>query len=237
EEFRGDVFVNWIFTSQLQRDAQHVEAKHSHPACAIALLKAAAVRERCVAIEHADVIEPQETALENVVALGIFAVHPPGKGDEHFMENSLEECAIAFAASFSLDLVNAPRRPRNDGRINITEIPFVCGDLTVWMLIPLAHDEIELALSKFRIHQCQWNAMKSEVPRCVPWEFPLIRHRHDTLVVEMTPSRVASLFTFLRRRGKRGITIQPLLYDVMVELFAPKHSRECLALDCAMLPA
>ena len=122
-------------------------------------------------------------------------------------------CAIAFAASFSLDLVNAPRRPRNDRRINITEIPFVCGDLTVWMLVPFAHDEIELALSKFRIHQRQWNAMKSEVPRCVPWEFPLIRHRHDTLVVEMTPSRVASLFTFLRRRGKLQAECPELRFD------------------------
>src|SRR5438874_7316738 len=64
EELCCDIFVNGIFTGKLQRDPQHVEAKHSHPACAIALLKTAAVRERLVAIKHANVIKPQETTLK-----------------------------------------------------------------------------------------------------------------------------------------------------------------------------
>src|SRR5205809_537129 len=37
EELCCDIFVNGIFTGELQRDPQHIEAKHSHPACAIAL--------------------------------------------------------------------------------------------------------------------------------------------------------------------------------------------------------
>src|SRR5206468_4586444 len=142
---------------------------HSHPACAIALLESAAVRERRVAIEHANVVKPKETALEDVVAFGIFAVHPPGEGDEHFMENSFEECAITFAALFTLDLVNAPCCPRDNRWINISEIPLVCGDLAIRMLVPFAHDEIELALREFQIDERKRDTMKGQVPRRVPW--------------------------------------------------------------------
>src|SRR6266567_205544 len=151
KEFRRYTLVNWIFTREFDRDPQHVEAKHSHPACAIALLKTAAVRERLVAIEHANVIKPQETALEDIVALGIFAVHPPGETDEQLMEDRLQKCAIAAAALFSFDLINPPGSPPDHGRINIAKMPFVCGDLAIRMLVPLAHDEIELALRKLRI--------------------------------------------------------------------------------------
>ena len=34
-----------------------------------------------------------------------------------------------------------------------------------------------------------------------------------------------------------GIAFEPLLNDVMIELLAPKHSRERLALDCFVLVA
>src|ERR1043165_145739 len=100
------------------------------------------------------------------------------------MKNGFEKSAIAFTALFSLDLVNAPRSPGDHGRINIAEIPLVCRDLAVWMLIPFPHDEIQLALRKFCIDERQRNTMKRKVPRCVPWKFPLIRHRHYAFVVQ-----------------------------------------------------
>src|ERR1044071_2024772 len=153
------------------------------------------------------------------------------------MENSFEKCAIALAAPFSLDLVDAPGCPREHRRIHIAEIPLVSGDVAVWMLIPLAHDQIELALGKCRIDQRQWNAMKGKVPRRIPGKFPLIRHRHDTLVVKMTPLGVAPVVTFLWRRRKSRIAFEPLLHDVVIELLAPKHSGQRLALNRAVLPA
>src|SRR4029077_10959800 len=139
-----------ILTGEFNSDAQQVEAKHAHPACAIALFEAAAVSERGVAIEHANVIEPKETTLENVVAFAIFAVHPPGESDEQLVEDCLQKCAIAAAALLSFDLINAPCSPRDDRWIDIAKMPFVCRDLAVRMLIPLAQDEIELALRKMR---------------------------------------------------------------------------------------
>ena len=95
---------------------------------------------------------------------GVFAVYPPSEGDEHLMENSFEERTITFADLLSLDLVNTPGRPRDNRRINIAKIPLVCGDLAVRMLVPLAHDEIELALRKIWIDQRKRDAMKGEVP-------------------------------------------------------------------------
>src|SRR5438105_3524574 len=79
--------------------------------------------------------------------------------------------------------------------------------------------------------------MKGKVPRCIPWKFPLIWHRHDALVVKMTPLRVALVFTLLRRRRKSGIAFEPLIYDVVIKLFAPKHSRKRLTLDRAVFRA
>ena len=71
----------------------------------------AAIGECVVAIEHADVVEPEKAALENIVALGVLAIHPPGEGDQHFVEDRFQKRAIAFAGLFALDLVNTPRRP------------------------------------------------------------------------------------------------------------------------------
>ena len=135
-----------------------------------------AVRELRVAIEHPDIIQPEKSALEDVVALGIFAVHPPGERDQHFVEDGFQKRAIAFTGLFSLDLINAPRRPGQHRRIDIAEVPFVGGNLPIWMLVPFAHDDIELHLGELGIDQGQRNTMKSEVPGCIPGKFPFVRH-------------------------------------------------------------
>ncbi len=192
EEFRGDVFVNRILTRQLERHSHHVQAKHPHPAGAIALLEMAAVRQRRAPIEDTDVIEAEETALENIFPFGILPVHPPGEGDEQLVERRFEKSAVAPAGLFFFDLVNAPRGPTHDRRIHVAEVPFVGGDLAVGMLIPFAQDDIELALGEERIDQRERDAMERQVPRGVPRIFPLVRHRHDALVVKMAPLGVAS---------------------------------------------
>jgi hypothetical protein len=47
------------------------------PARAVRLIEVAAGRKRRAAIEHADVVEAQEAALECVAPLGVLAVDPP----------------------------------------------------------------------------------------------------------------------------------------------------------------
>src|SRR5204863_6289009 len=137
-----------------------VEAKHSHPARAVALLEIAAAGHWCAAIEHADVIQTEESALEDVFPFRILPVHPPGKGDEEFVENRFEEGAVAFAGLFFLDFVNAPGSPADYGRIDVAEVPFVGRHLAVWVLVPFAQDDIQLALGEERINQRERNAME-----------------------------------------------------------------------------
>ncbi len=90
------------------------------------------------------------------------------------------------------------------------------------MLIPFAHDEIELSLGELDIDERKRETVKRQVPRRVPGKFPFVRHRHDTLVVEMTPAGITSLLAFLRRRWLSRVSVEPLFNDVMIKLFVPK---------------
>src|SRR5229473_819167 len=129
KKFRRDIFVNVIFARELDRDSHQIQTKHSHPAGAVALLEMGAVGKLRVAIEHTNVVETKKAALKYIFALGVFAVHPPGECDQHFVENRFQKCAVAFSGLFALDLVNTPRRPRQHGWINVVEIPFVGRNL------------------------------------------------------------------------------------------------------------
>src|SRR5205814_6562149 len=175
-----------------------------------------------VTIEYAGVIEPEESALEDIVTFGIFPIYPPGKSEQEFVEDRFQKCAVAFAGLFALDLENAPGRPREHRRIYIAKVPFVGGKLAVRMLIPLANHNIELTFGKMRVDQSQWNAMKSQVPRGVPWKFPTIGHRHDALVIKMLPIEITTAPARLWWRGISRITREPFLHDIVVELLSPE---------------
>ena len=147
------------------------------------------------------------------------------------MENGFEKIAIAFPGLFFFDFVYAPRRPCEHRRIDIAEIPFISGHLSVGMLVPLAQNDIELGLGEERIDQRQRNAMEREIPRGVPRIFPFVRHRHDALVVKMPPLCVAAILSLRRRRGLTRIAVQPILNHVVIELLRPKHSGQRLAMN------
>ena len=151
EEFGRDIFVDVIFRRKLDRDSHQVEGKHSHPTRAVALFEMAAVGKRVVAVEHADVVESEEPALENILPFGVLAVHPPGERDQHLVENRFQKCAIAFAGLLAFDLIDTPGGPRQHRRIHIVKIPLVSWNFSVGVLIPFAHDEIELRLGELDI--------------------------------------------------------------------------------------
>ena len=44
---------------------------------------------------------PRKSALENIVTFGIFAIHPPGEGDQQFVEDRFQKRAVAFAGLFA----------------------------------------------------------------------------------------------------------------------------------------
>src|SRR5947208_16335374 len=92
EKLGRDVFVNVIFAREFNRNPHQVQRKHSHPTRAVALFKMATVGKGGATIEYADVIEPQESSLKDVVTFGIFPIHPPGKGEQQFVEIGRASC-------------------------------------------------------------------------------------------------------------------------------------------------
>src|SRR5205814_9990535 len=74
-------------------------------------------------------------------------------------------------------------------------------------------------------------AMERQVPGGVPRIFPFVRHRHDALVVKMTPLCVAAVLSLRRRRWLTRIALEPILNYVVVELLRPKHSGQRLAMN------
>ena len=66
EELAGDIFVGGIVLGEFQRDRQHVETIHAHPAGAVGLLDMSAGGQRLAAVEDADIVEAEKAALENV---------------------------------------------------------------------------------------------------------------------------------------------------------------------------
>src|SRR5438067_11753669 len=102
------------------------------------------------AFEYTNVIESEESSLKDVVTFGIFPIHPPGKGEQQFVEDRFQKRSVALAGVFTFDLENAPGRRRQDGRIYIPEVPFVARKLAVGVLVPLAHYNSELAFGKVR---------------------------------------------------------------------------------------
>ena len=174
-EFAGHIFVSRILLGQFQCDRQQVQGVHRHPAGAVGLFDVAAGRQGCAAVEHADVVEPQKSALKDVHAVGVLAVHPPGEVQHQLVEDALQECAITFSVALLVNLVNAPCRPGVHRRIHIAECPLIGGNLSVGMHVPLAQHEHELFLGEIGIDQRQRNAVKRQVPGRIPRDTPTCR--------------------------------------------------------------
>ena len=80
--------VGGIVPRQLDRDLQHPLAVERHPRRAVGLLERAAARQRRRAVEDADVVEAEEAALEQVAAVGVLAVDPPGEVGQQPVANT-----------------------------------------------------------------------------------------------------------------------------------------------------
>ncbi len=151
------------------------------------------------------------------------------------MEDTLQEQAIPLATAALLYFVDSPRGPGVDGRVHIVKRPFVRGKLAVRAHIPFAEQQSELILRTVRVDQREGNTMESQVPGSIPGIFPLVGHRKDVGIVDELPGVVSTLLALGRGRRLDGVTLQPALDFVMVELLAPKQSSEGLTLDRARI--
>src|SRR5271165_1144830 len=155
-ELTGYVFIAWIFRSQLECDGQQVERIHGHPTGAVRLFDVAASRQWCAAIEYSDIVQTQEPALEDVDALGVLAIYPPGEVQHQFVKDPLQESAIALAFALLVDLVYPPGCPCVNRRVDIAERPFIGGNLAIGMHVPLAQHERKLLFGEVGIDKRQW---------------------------------------------------------------------------------
>ena len=87
EELGGDVVPRLVVPGQLQRDLEHLLAVEGHPARGVGLLQPVAGRQRRRAVEQADVVHPEEAALEQVGPVGVLAVDPPGEVEQQLGEH------------------------------------------------------------------------------------------------------------------------------------------------------
>src|SRR5215469_18616351 len=68
KETEGHFFVHRVVFRESHSDFQHAQTIEGHPGCAVSLIEISAGRQRCTAVENADVVEPEESARENVAA-------------------------------------------------------------------------------------------------------------------------------------------------------------------------
>ena len=225
EEFAGDVFVGGIFSGELERDRQHVQTVHTHPAGAVGLLDVAAGRKRFAAIEHADIVEPEKAALENVAAFGVFAIDPPGEVEQELLENPFEKFSVAGALPFLFEFVDAPCSPGVYRRVDIAERPLVGRQLAIRMHVPFARHEQQLLFGKVGVNQRERDAVKGQIPRRIPGIFPFVRHGNHIGIVKMVPVFIARVKPLPRRLRTGRVALNPAIQIVAIELLAPEQAR------------
>src|SRR4029077_16243630 len=160
EEFHCEVFVGGVVIGEPQRHLQHVEAEFRHPGGTVRLFQDVAIWEHLRTVERADVVEPEEAALEHVIAARIFSIYPPGEVDQKLVEGPRQEIEIDAA----IDLEHRERGPCLNRRGYVAEIPFIRRQLTVRMHEPFARQQQQLMLRRRRIDMREYYAMEGKVP-------------------------------------------------------------------------
>ena len=226
EELGRQVLVDAVVAAERQRHLQQVLAVHRHPRRPVGLLEHAVDRQPG-AVEGADVVQAQEAALEQVVALHVLAVDPPVEVEQQLVQDPGQEVEVVVAG----DLVHAQRRPRLDRGVDVREVPLVRRELAVGMHVPLAAEQDELGLGELGVDMGQRDAVEGEVPGGIPGVLPLVGHRDDVAVVEVRPLVVAARQALGRRRGVGRVALQPAAHVEVEELLGPQHPGERLAQD------
>ena len=188
--------------------------------------------QRRRAVEDADVVEPEEPALEQVAAVRVLAVDPPGEVGQQPVEDADEELAVALPALLDLALVDPQRRPGGDRRVDVGEVPLVGRDLPVRVLVAGAQQQRDLLLREVDVDEPERRAVEGQVPRGEPRVLPLVRHRDHVAGEEVEPRDVAQPAAggVLAPRVD-ALLAQPAVDVVLVVLLAPQQPGERLAHD------
>jgi hypothetical protein len=166
----------------------HIQAIKCHPCGAIRLAQRTPCWQWLRSVEHTDIIQAKETAFKYICPFCVFAVDPPSKVKEQFLEYAFKERDILAAMHLPLNLKHAERCPRMHRWVDIREVPLVCGDLPVRFHVPFTSEQVKLLLGERRINHGKGNAVESAVPCCKIRIFPSVKSfiMPDLMVVATT---------------------------------------------------
>ena len=116
-------------------------------------------------------------------------------------------------------------------RIHVAERELISRNLPARMHVPLAQQQNQLLFREMRIDFRECHHMERQIPRRIPRELPVVRHRHHVPVVQMRPPGVPALPPALRRFGLRRIPLQPLQHPEMIKLLRPQQAPVSLPRD------
>ena len=186
---------------------------------------------RAPTIEHADIVETEETAFEAIVAGPVLAVDPPREIHQQLGEGVLEELDIAFSLMTRLvGQIILYRRIRVHGRIDVTEVPLVGRNLPVRVQVIVAQHEIELLFGEVAIDDHERDRVEGQIPGGEPGILPLVRHRDDVVVEHVGPLGIAHPAPLLDRHRRPGAVFgQPCVQVIVKVLLGPQHAGERLA--------
>ena len=227
DELLNQVRIHRSCERQLHGDLEHVLAEQRHPSGSIRLVQVSAGRQRRAAIEHPDVVQSQEAALEDVGPCAVLAIHPPREVEQQLLERALQPVEVTRSAPGFLQAVGKDRGPGVHRWIDVAEVPFVGGQLTARVQVLGPHHQVELLFAEVHIDHGQREAVEGEVPRRVPRVFPFVRHRDDVSVVHVMPVLVPRGVLSALIQADAAL-LEPALDVVVVELLGPEHARECL---------
>ena len=228
DELGHHVFVRGVVRGQLHGQLQHVLAEEGHPGRAVRLFEVPAGRQRRAPVEHADVVEAEEAALEHVLAEAVLAVDPPGEVQHQLVERGLEKLEVHFAAQRLLGAVEEQRGERVDRRVHVAEVPLIRGHLAGRVQVGAAQHQLHLALGEVGIGDRERERVEGQVPGRVPRVLPLVGHRDDVLVQHVEPLPVPRLpKAGMERVGV--VLVQPVVAVEEEELLAPEHAGNGLA--------
>ena len=235
EELGGERLVDLVLFGQFQRNPHEGQAEHSHPAGGIGLFELGAARHLLASIDDRDVVETEKPPFEDVVPLAIDLVHPPGEVHQQLVKAALEEVTVGFSRADAVHVVDAPNGPSVHRRVQVGEFPFVRRNLPARVEELLEQQQRELLLGEPRIDQRERHRVKSEIPCGEPRVLPLVGHRHHPHRVQIPPVNIAVPAMGFGWRPVRIVAVHPDVDVVKVNLLAPNHPRECLALDAALV--
>ena len=186
------------------------------------------VGKRGAAVEHADVVETEEAALEHVLAEAVLAVQPPGEVQQELVECRLEEIDVHLAAPRLLGAAQKESCKSMDRGIHIAEVPLIGGHLPVGVQVGRAEHQVHLLFGEVGVHDRERERVEGQVPGRVPGVLPLVGHGDDVVVQHVEPLRVPGIsISMMERVGV--VLVQPVVTVEEEELLAPQHAGKSLA--------